>query len=96
VPIQAVVERNGLHYCARRSGSIVEVRKVEVGSTNEKFAVILSGLAEGDEVSMNPRPRLDAELPEVAAKTARKEEASPKSDQLAAPHVPAGSGAVGP
>lgn len=97
VPIQAVVERNGVHYCARRSGSNVELRKVEVGSTNEKFAVILAGLAEGDEVSMNPRSRLDNELPEVAAKTAvTKDTPKPESDQLAAPHVPAGSGAVGP
>jgi RND family efflux transporter MFP subunit len=96
VPVQAVVERNGTHYCARRSGSTVEVCKVEVGSTNEKFAVILAGLAAGDEVSMNPRSRLDAQLPEAEKTAQKKETPAPDADQLAAPHVPAGSGDVGP
>jgi multidrug efflux pump subunit AcrA (membrane-fusion protein) len=59
VPIQAVVERGGKHYClVIRSGTAIEPREVLLGSTNEKFLVIRDGLADHDEVLMNPRVHL--------------------------------------
>jgi multidrug efflux pump subunit AcrA (membrane-fusion protein) len=66
VPIQAVVERGGKHYClVLRSGATIEPREVLLGSTNEKFLVIRDGLAHNDEVLMNPRVHLGSvQLPD--------------------------------
>jgi len=67
VPIQAVMQHAGRHYCLRRQAKQLEPRAVVVGSTNEKFVVVREGLAEGDEVLLNPRSRLsDDELEKVA------------------------------
>jgi multidrug resistance efflux pump len=98
VPIQAVVERDGVYYCARRAGSTMQLRQVDVGSTNEKFTVIRDGLAEGDEVSMNPRPRLlEAELQGMLANTPKPSDAAhANTEQPAAPRVPASTGGAGP
>jgi len=60
VPIQAVAERGGRHYCLRKTAGRFEPREVGVGSTNEKFLIVRSGLEAGDEVLLNPRARLDA------------------------------------
>ena len=61
VPIQAVVERGGRHYClVLRGGATLEPREVLLGSTNEKFLVIRDGLANNDEVLMNPRVHLNS------------------------------------
>jgi HlyD family secretion protein len=69
VPIQAVVERGGKHYCLLvRGGSSLEPREVLVGSTNENFLVIRDGLSSQDEVLINPRVHLEAvHLPEAAS-----------------------------
>jgi HlyD family secretion protein len=66
VPIQAVVERGGKHYCLLlRSGATIEPREVLIGSTNEKFLVIRDGLSRDDVVLMNPRVHLpQMHLPE--------------------------------
>jgi hypothetical protein len=59
VPIQAVAERNGRHFCLRKNGVKFEPREVSVGSTNEKFLIVRSGLEVGDQVLLDPRSRLD-------------------------------------
>jgi HlyD family secretion protein len=66
VPIQAVVERGGKHYCLLvQSGATIEPREVLIGSTNEKFLVIRDGLSRDDVVLMNPRVHLtQLHLPE--------------------------------
>jgi HlyD family secretion protein len=58
VPVQAVAEFGGRHYCLKRSASGLEPRQVIVGSGNEKFLVVRQGLEADDEVVLNPRPRL--------------------------------------
>ncbi len=69
VPIQAVVERGGKHYCLRvNGGSALEAREVLIGSTNEKFLVVRDGLSNNDEVLINPRVHLaKVQLPGGAA-----------------------------
>jgi HlyD family secretion protein len=62
VPIQAVAEKEGLHYCFVVSGKYVERREVSIGDNNEKFVEIQSGLAEGEEVALDARARIDAEI----------------------------------
>jgi multidrug efflux pump subunit AcrA (membrane-fusion protein) len=65
VPVQAVVERAGTFYCARRAGSAWDVREVNVGPNSDKFVVILDGLDDGDEVILNLREHAtDLGIPE--------------------------------
>jgi RND family efflux transporter MFP subunit len=77
VPVQAVVERGGKFYCLLRdAASKLSAREVLIGSTNDKFLVIRDGLAEGQEVVLNPRahldevglPAVDVEAPKLASK----------------------------
>jgi len=60
VPVQAVVEHDGWHYCVRSDGERYGLRRVAVGSTNDRAAVILEGLKVGDEVVIDPMLHRDA------------------------------------
>ena len=60
VPVQAVFERNGEHYCILSSPeAALEARRVEIGSTDDKFVVIRSGLKGSERVVMDPRNHLE-------------------------------------
>ena len=64
VPVQAVIEHGGKHYCIVLGSSGVSAQEVEIGSTNDKTVVIHKGLDEGDEVVLNAAShREDASLP---------------------------------
>jgi RND family efflux transporter MFP subunit len=92
VPVQAVVEENGRHYCLIRTADRIEARQVLLGSTNDKFLIVEDGLAEGDDVLLNPRVFLqDVELPAgTLAQTPQPLEAptADMSSRLAAKPVP--------
>jgi RND family efflux transporter MFP subunit len=100
VPVQAVVERGGKFYCLLRdSASKLAAREVLVGSSNEKFLVIREGLADGQEVVLNPRahldeaglPAVDLEAPKLALKPEPAEAGQPQPTAAAAP-TQSGSG----
>jgi HlyD family secretion protein len=55
LPVQALAESKGHFFSLVKHGDDYETREVEIGSTNDKVATIHKGLAEGDEVVMNPR-----------------------------------------
>jgi multidrug efflux pump subunit AcrA (membrane-fusion protein) len=55
VPVQALAEHKGHFFALVKNGESYETREVSVSSTNDKVAVISKGLAEKDEVIMNPR-----------------------------------------
>jgi HlyD family secretion protein len=55
LPVQALAESKGHFFSLVKYGDDYETREVEIGSTNDKVATIQKGLAEGDEVVMNPR-----------------------------------------
>ncbi len=63
VPLYAVVVQGGQQYCVvktRRGGRVVfEKRAVELGPNNDRFAVVVSGLKEGEVVMLNPRQYFD-------------------------------------
>jgi RND family efflux transporter MFP subunit len=62
VPVQAVAERDGQHYCyVRGAFKGVKARPVTVGENNDKFVEIKEGLAEGDQVMLDARARSTAE-----------------------------------
>ncbi|NQT17208.1 MAG: HlyD family efflux transporter periplasmic adaptor subunit [Planctomycetes bacterium] len=66
VPVQAVVEHGGKHYCAARDGEEWKKCEVTIGSTNEKEVVIQEGLAAGEEVALGAALyRDDLDLPEI-------------------------------
>ena len=44
VPVQAIIEHGAEHYCMLPTATGIEARKIEIGSTNEKFVVIKDGL----------------------------------------------------
>jgi multidrug resistance efflux pump len=65
VPVQAVLEHGGEHYCVLHDKGHWKARKVEVGSTNDTVVVIHRGLAPGEKVVLHAnayRDKLD--LPE--------------------------------
>ena len=65
VPVQAILEHQGRHFCFVHSAKGLEPRRVQLGSSNEKFVVIREGLNESEQVVMNPRKFLDyVDLPE--------------------------------
>lgn len=55
VPVQALAEHRGRFFSLVKNGTKFETREVEITSTNDKVAVIGKGLAEGDQVVLNPR-----------------------------------------
>jgi RND family efflux transporter MFP subunit len=55
VPVQAVVELNNTFFCWVKKGSGYERRPVVLGASNSTVIEIKDGLAEGDEVILNPR-----------------------------------------
>lgn len=66
VPVQAIVEHGAEHYCLLPNASGLEVRKITIGSTNEKFVVIKDGLKPKELVVVNPRTYLDqVKLPAI-------------------------------
>jgi HlyD family secretion protein len=55
VPVQALCETKGHYFCLVKQGEDFETREVQVGSSNDTFMTIKSGLQEGEVVVMNPR-----------------------------------------
>lgn len=54
VPVHAVLERDGKHYCLLQRDNEIEPREVKIGAANEKFVVIEDGVAEGEAVVLSP------------------------------------------
>jgi HlyD family secretion protein len=98
VPIQAVVERAGKHYCLiMDQNSQLEAREVLVGPTNEKFLVIRDGLSTNDTVLMNPRVHLaEVNLGEASETPASKVALQATAKKPAQPDRPAPVAAGGP
>ncbi|MBW3597733.1 MAG: HlyD family efflux transporter periplasmic adaptor subunit, partial [Planctomycetes bacterium] len=55
VPVQAIYDHFGTTFCFQWNKGDWQAREVTIGSANEKFAVIESGLSPDDVVVMNPR-----------------------------------------
>lgn len=74
VPLQAVMERDGRYYVLVQTAAGMEAKQVQVGPTNEKFVVIESGLAGGEQVVMTPKQYADdLTLPEPVDFPSRKQ-----------------------
>lgn len=81
VPVQAIIEHGQKHYCVLRDGKGFKAREVVIGSTNDKFVVIQSGLEEGEEVVRNAALyRKEVGLPEVPPEKVVQEDREPEEE----------------
>jgi multidrug efflux pump subunit AcrA (membrane-fusion protein) len=77
VPVATIKEINGHHFVLVREGERLRPQEVELGSTNDKSVVILSGLEAGAQIVFNPGKYTDqVEMPDVAPP-------EPKAEQFA-------------
>lgn len=66
VPAQAIFEHGAKYYYVVANGREFEAREVQIGSTNDKFVVIASGLDEDQEILLNSAAyRDEVDLPEL-------------------------------
>jgi HlyD family secretion protein len=73
VPVQALAEYRGKYFVVKKNGEKYDTQEVDIGSTNDKTAVIEKGLAENDQVVMNPRNSSFLHLPDLPEPTVVKE-----------------------
>ncbi len=60
VPISSLLNENGKYYVIVKENAGISVRPVEIGSNNEKFVVVKSGLESGEQVLVDADNYLDA------------------------------------
>ncbi|MDZ7619443.1 MAG: HlyD family efflux transporter periplasmic adaptor subunit, partial [Patescibacteria group bacterium] len=72
LPVQAVFEHGGKHYCIVPTRAGLEARELTIGSTNDKTVVIKEGVEEGDQVILNAAANRDkVALPELPPEAER-------------------------
>ena len=104
IPVNAVYEIKGHHFCLKKDGDSWKTLEVKIGATNDKMLTIQDGLTEGEEIALNPRGHLNLmdlpkieDLPEreqlvkMSAEVAAAPKAEPKG---AAPTAATGPGAA--
>lgn len=64
-PIQALVDHKGKFFVLVQTGSKLETREVKVSSTNDKVAAIDTGVAENEQLVLNPRKFSELVLPSL-------------------------------
>ncbi len=66
LPVQALYETRGRFFCLLKDGDRWETREIQVGSSNDSYMIIQSGLEDGERVILNPRAFADQlELPDM-------------------------------
>lgn len=91
IPVLGIYEVKGHHFVLLKKGAEWETREIKIGATNETHITIKEGLAEGDEIVLNPRSHLDLmQIPEIEEANDRE-----KLAEIAKKSVP-GNGADGP
>ena len=59
VPVAAVIEQNGAFYCWVKKGEGHERRPLVIGPSNDQFVIVRDGLAEEDQLVLNPLAIID-------------------------------------
>ena len=89
VPVLAVFEHGGKHYCVLPDGDGYRAQEVKLGSTNDKFILIHDGLKEGDKLVLGAfgyRDRVALpKLPEKTPSAGRSRQSNGSSSRLASP-----------
>ncbi len=94
IPVHGVYEYRGHLFCLVKKGENEwETREVKIGATNEKNVTISEGLAEGDEVVLNPRSFQNLmKLPEIELVEQRDELQKLAAEPMKVDPVAAGGG----
>lgn len=59
IPVAAIIETTEGFLCWVRKEGQVKKRVIELGETNDEFTIVTAGIAEGDEVVLNPTAYID-------------------------------------
>ncbi len=59
IPVAAIIQSPDGYLCWVKTAQKIEKRVIEVGDTNDEFLIVNTGIAEGDEVVLNPSAYLD-------------------------------------
>ena len=93
-PVQAVVQRDEKHYVVvKEPAGKLALREVTIGSTNDKFIIVKSGLDANDDLVLNPRPHLaklglkDAEAGEGKTKSTENKKAEDSATNTSTPQA---------
>ena len=65
VPVQSVLEKDGVHYCYQFRPEGPLPLPVKVGATNDAFVIVREGLSSEDQVILDPRSYLTEKYPQV-------------------------------
>lgn len=80
IPVAAILESDDQHYCWVKNGGEIQRRAIQLGGSNDEFTVVKAGLAEGDEVVINPLAHID-EAQKAALRPAGPKRNSNDADQ---------------
>ncbi len=59
IPVAAILESDDGYVCWVQTGDKIQRRSIQLGGSNDEFTVVKAGLAEGDEVVLNPLAYID-------------------------------------
>ena len=59
IPVAAVVEQSGRFYCWVTTETGTQQREISLGDSDDQFLVVNAGIAEGDQVVLNPLAFVD-------------------------------------
>lgn len=89
VPVQALYDHFGDTYCLLWKDGKWDAREVQIGTSNDKFVVVESGVEPDEQVVLNPRRWLDkVSLPEPPPQVIAPDEQIASHEQDAAPGAP--------
>ncbi|MGI9470888.1 MAG: efflux RND transporter periplasmic adaptor subunit, partial [Rubripirellula sp.] len=81
VPVAAIMESNEGFLCWTKENDGVKKRVIELGDTNDEYTIVNAGLAEGDEVVLNPTAYIDEA--QIEALKPMKDKATPEGKESA-------------
>ena len=95
IPVQSALSFADKFFTYVVVGSKVEMREIKVGDANDEYLEVLDGVAEGDQVVMNPRTHFSREITELESKLLGEQEDNRERVQTPARPAAGGPGAAG-
>lgn len=83
VPVAAVVDEGGEHWCWVESAQGPERRRLTLGDTNDQFLIVEAGLKEGERVVLNPLDEVEEARRVAQSAATRQPPAGPGRDSAA-------------
>lgn len=96
IPVQSVLSIAGRFYTYVVDGKDVERRELKVGDANDEYMEIIDGIAQGEQVVMNPRTHFSREINELEVRLLGEQEKGRQRVEVPAGAKPAAGGPGGP